>query len=376
MKLILNFSTLKQGGGQNVAFNFLDCMIGDEKSDIDYYFFVAKDSSIHSLLAMNFSQDKIFSYSTNPIVRILQELLFGTYNIWKIKPSVVYSYFGSGFYITNVPQIIGSADSNLYYPRIDFWEHYKGFGKLKKILIDKYRIFSLKSAAAVIYENPALEKRGRRLFGLKNTTTILPSVDPKSYVNGSVKYEFDGDACLLLCGWQLNKGLLLLPYVAQLFKIRKKNIIFVISASINDSIECVCFMDTVTRLDVLDMFDFIGPVEKQNIPSIYSAVRLVLLLSKLESFSNNIIESWYYSVPLVVSNEEWSRSLCGKGAFYVDRDSAEDVFDGIVSLINNDVMRKEVVSFGKTMLDSYPSLKEKYRIEVNYMKTISLTKGD
>ena len=50
MKILINLSTLKKGGGQNVALNFLFSLKNLASTDQDFYFFVAKDSAAHKYL--------------------------------------------------------------------------------------------------------------------------------------------------------------------------------------------------------------------------------------------------------------------------------------------------------------------------------------
>ena len=79
MKLLINLSTLKAGGGQNVGLNFVNSLIdGDFKID-NFHFVVAKNSEIEKLLILN----KISSFTSFPkhaILRIIYEILLaGTY---------------------------------------------------------------------------------------------------------------------------------------------------------------------------------------------------------------------------------------------------------------------------------------------------------
>ena len=70
-----------------------------------------------------------------------------------------------------------------------------------------------------------------------------------------------------------------------------------------------------------------GQINHYELKNLYKNIDYVFLLSQLESFSNNIIESWYFRKLLIVSNEEWSRSICKEGACYVERNSIEDIYN-------------------------------------------------
>ena len=117
MKILINLGTLKRGGGHNVGMNFL---LGLKKLNFNYefYFIVAKNSKIEQTV-----RKENYNYiivSNNPFIRIAQEF-FLRKKINKIGVDVIYTLFGYGNFGTHIPQIAGVADSNLFYPEIDFW---------------------------------------------------------------------------------------------------------------------------------------------------------------------------------------------------------------------------------------------------------------
>ena len=69
---------------------------------------------------------------------------------------------------------------------------------------------------------------------------------------------------------------------------------FILTAPLDNSKEHKNFVRMLNKYQVLDMVEMIGQVQKDNIPDLYSKVDYVFLLSKLESFSNTILETWYF----------------------------------------------------------------------------------
>ena len=62
MKLLVNLSTLKLGGGQNVALNFLHALNDLSFEDVEFYFFVAENSEAHKFL----ERKGINNFTTTP----------------------------------------------------------------------------------------------------------------------------------------------------------------------------------------------------------------------------------------------------------------------------------------------------------------------
>ncbi|MPM67736.1 hypothetical protein SDC9_114660 [bioreactor metagenome] len=77
MRILINFSPIKKGGGQNVALNFIKSLFEDKniQNKDDYIFLTVKNSPIHLLLEKYKPTQVIFSPS-NPMKRIIYETFY------------------------------------------------------------------------------------------------------------------------------------------------------------------------------------------------------------------------------------------------------------------------------------------------------------
>lgn len=370
MRLLINFAPLKKGGGQNVGLNFINGLNIQKYPDIEFFFAVAEGSIIEAKLRDQ-GYKNILSLPVSATKRMLKEITEENRYIKLYCIDAVYSYFGYALITKNICQICGVADSNLLYPEIDFWEGYHGLGRLKKWVIDQYRKYGYRRANGLVFENEAMEARAKEIFGDKcNSIFIKPSFS----ITKNIEYRsVDIDTSetlkgLFLCGWQRNKGILKIPEMIKAFQESGTDVDFYISTSIDES-DPVCkeFLRTVNGY--LDHVHFLGTVDKTQIEDLYSKIDLVFLLSKLESFSNNIIEAWYYRKPLIIADEEWSRSICKDAALYVDRNDAKSIVSKIVSARLEGKL-EEVVNNGTREFFTYPSIENKVDQEINYVKKV------
>lgn len=374
MKILVNFSTLKKGGGQNVALNFLSALEQEKTNLKNFHFLVVKDSLIEKLLV----KKGWYNYSTlpsNPLKRIIYEVCTIRRVLKKKGIDIIYTYFGYGLFLTNLPQVVGAAASNLFYPEVNFWEGYKGLALLKKKIIDRYRIWGIKRSDGIIFENKDLEDRFTKIYNLElkiPTITIKPSInlnyEKKEYkLPEQIKDYKKG---LFLCGWQLNKNILQLPLIA--FFLKQEGILFhfIITAPSDNSFVHKQFLSLVKQHDVSDYISVVGAVQKEELYSLYKQVDIVFLLSKLESFSNNIIEAWNYKRLLIISDMSWARSICKNGAIYVDRDVPQQIALTIKECIETIELYNSIVEEGDHMLKGYPSIEEKTKSEIRFIKSI------
>jgi len=367
MKCLVNLSNQKRGGGQTVALNFL-CGISKLKSDHDFIFAVACGTELHHYLK-RINEKNVIVLPRSPFARILVELFLGWIYIYQKKIDIVYTCFGYSLLLTRVPQVSGSADSNLYYPDLDFWSECRGISKLFKQITDQYRIFGLKQSYAVIFENHSLMLKARELYDLPRTTLINPSLSILNTYQAPTFVIKNNHAPkgLFLCGWQLHKGIMLIPHIARELKSRSIEFQFILTAPPNRRSLHNQFMSLSRRLMVDHMIDLIGPVQKQHLPVLYDNITFSILLSKLESFSNNIIESWYFGKPLIVTDADWSRSICCDAAYYVDRESPSTVAAAIETLLTQPEKANNLVIRGKSALKLYPTPSQRAEQEINYL---------
>lgn len=371
MKILLNLATLKKGGGQNVGLNMVKCLISERYNLSEFSFVVSKGSSIEAELKNNCVKE-VISAPENPLKRMIFELTKGRKIIKKYHIDIVYTLFGIGLYPKSCKQVSGSADSNIFFPEINFWEGYKGFARFKKTIVDKYRIQALKRANAVVFENEAMLIRSEELFQLPNTFYSKPSINP-DFPEEKLDFPSVGSDVkigLFLCGWQKNKNYMLIPEILSEFKNKGIKFHIVITASKSEKPSYTEFMDKVKFFDVEEMVSVLGPVKKTELRALYKNIHYVFLLSKLESFSNNIIESWYFQKILVISDREWSKAICKDGALYVDRDNVSDIVEKILILENRDSNKASIIEKANQILKTFPSMKEKVDLELNYIRSV------
>jgi glycosyltransferase involved in cell wall biosynthesis len=369
-KLLINLGPLKKGGGQNVALNFLQALERQGKLEFRPFFAVCESSLIYEMLIKSRWKNNIIIVSRNPVIRILQELTIVKAYLKCNEIGLVYTYFGFGLFGRRVIQIIGSADSNLYFPEVDFWQHERPLEKAKRFLVDKYRVYGLKIASGVIYENKAMYDRADNLFGVKAKRLILPSIEESPEMRPlGVAFDHESIKILLLCGWQRNKNILLIPELAHSIRTKGKKVQFIITVEADNSSCAIEFFELIKKWQVTDLISCIGPVSKSQLPELYGSVDQVMLLSLLESFSNNIIEAWYYDRPLIISDELWAKAICSNGASYVPRNEVDVIAERVIQLATNPKTLEYLKLNGNKEFLKYPDIDERLKQELEFIES-------
>lgn len=376
MIILINLISIKSGGGQQVASSFVMQSLRDPQNK--FYYLVTKGTYLNYLLS-NFPDSNYFEIERGIFNRIIFILFRFRRTLKRNSIDGIYTLFGPGIQIKNYKSITGCAYSNLFFPEIDFWKSYPLREKLIKKLIDKYRLLSILKSNAIIFENRAMEERAWSIYNYpaSQTILILPSVstynlDTKDLtiqkkLSNISSSDFN---MLMLTGWHKNKNIELVPFILKQLNLRNIwDVKFVISVSESEA-ESKKLKATAKDLGVAHQIIFLGKVHPTEIGSVYKRVDGVMLLSLLESFSNNIIEAWYFNKPLFISDQEWARSICDSAAIYVNRTDPNLIAEKIVEYRNSAKIQKKIAKRSKEILQEYPTPQEKYEMQINYIRKI------
>ncbi|WP_327018706.1 glycosyltransferase [Croceibacter atlanticus] len=374
MNLIVNLIPIKKGGGQQVASNFINQSLKNKNHNI--LFLVTSETYCHTLLK---DLDADFISINNSISsRIFFQYFKLPFIIKRNKTDVLYTMFGPGLNFKNIISITGCAYSNIFYPEIDFWSDYSFKQRIKLKLIDYYRLKTTLASDAIIFENRSMQERSIKLYNFpkERTKLILPSISDykfennDSFVKSLNSINSNNFNILLLTGWHKNKNIEIVPLI--LYEIQKQgryDISFVITVHINHP-DSVKLYNEAVKLKVDKNIVFLGSVEPHNIPNLFQKIQAVGLFSLLESFSNNIIESWYFKKPLFISNEEWSKSICNEAAIYVQRDDPKDISNKILEFLDDNSFKKNLKKQIENELLKYPDPREKVIQQFEFIEEI------
>lgn len=374
MNILINLIPIKKGGGQQVASNFINQIF--HNSEISLFFLATEGTYVEKILIDKGANLKSVGNG------LISRLIFQKNDLPKLVKDnnidIIYTLFGPGLHLSNTISITGCAYSNIFFPEIDFWNGYSFLQKLKLRLIDNYRLRSTLKSEAVIFENEAMQNRAQKLFNYpkEKTSLILPSISEyqisknEDFDKVLAKIDDNKFNIVLLTGWHKNKNIEILPHV--LLELQRKGhneISFVISVPEKHP-NSIKLGEKAQELGVRENLVFLDSVEPNNIPLLFKRVDGVGLFSLLESFSNNIIESWYFNKPLFISDEEWSRSICKDAAIYVKRDNAKDIASKIIDYKTNPKLQKNLEIEMKEILKGYPTPKEKVELQIDFIKKI------
>lgn len=369
MAYLIDLASIKSGGGLQLALNFIAASresLGGGRTDSGNVFFLV--SSVMESQARKMGCAVIGVAPEDLIGRAYFEYIKVPRLIIANQISAIYTFFGAGLPRTSgAKSIVSVAYPIICYPESSYWQYVPAIEGLKKRIWNFVRVMRLRRADTVVCETEVMKTRLKPLLKAgaevvvlpPSPTEFLPGVDVEA---GWSKIRSSRDI-LVLSGVAYHKNVWRLYDVAR--DAREMGIGFrlICSFRFEEFKSVVLSVLGVEEFDselVHQYFDFRGGIPPEMIGDLYAGAAALLNISDLESFSNNYMEAWKTSTPLICSDRDFSRHICGESALYCNPHDPNEVLSSIVRLFS--MSREEVIHMleaGKSLLSSLPSQSEK-----------------
>lgn len=333
MKILLDASHQRAGGGLQVSHGVLSALTDDAFSEHDWHVLAPEGSTLHAAAARIEIPSDAYPTSTAERQRRGRSAVRAVVDAF--DPDVAYTVFGPPVPVrAGVPTAAGMAYSNLLYPEIDFWGHLPRPTRWKHEVRDHFRQRAVRRASGLILETETLRRRAIERWGYDEeaTAVIRPAVGPNlrdPEEDAPLRARLDllprGAAYVLLAsGYHPNKNLDLIPEIA--LKAPELRFLLTVEPASSGGRELRHMSE---RLGVSDRVHLIGNVPQVSIGMLYQHADVLLLISELESFSNNVTEAIATRTPLVLSDRDWARSAAGEAAVYVPPREPNEIATGL-----------------------------------------------
>ncbi len=96
-------------------------------------------------------------------------------------------------------------------------------------------------------------------------------------------------------------------------------------------------------------------VDKSYLKSLYSLSDIVIIPSLLESFSSAHIEAMQFKKPIITTDFNFTREVCGNAAIYLSEKKVDDWVEAIIELSINNNLKKDLIYKGTKQINKFPS---------------------
>ena len=350
---------LKSGGGVQLAYNFLDELVKVDTAHRCFYLLVPEGG-----FKEYYHHPKIEKVITSPR-SIVGRFIFDNTTLQRFlkkeKITKIFTFFGSGLpHPSSIQSIVGVAYPSICYDDSPFWNYISFRNKTKIKIINYFWKRRLKKANKIFTETVVMKKRLLKVIAFKEQDVFIIPPSPTQYISAHQKVQSERNI-LLLSGTLLQKNLWRLYEVALALKEQKFAVKFMLTISEKEWRDTLR-IQPLNKEIIRDYFEFLGAVQQKEIAKVYDKADVLLLLSDLESFSNNHMEAWKVGIPQIVSDRDFTRAVCKDSALYVEPHHPAEVASAIRELLSNISLQKELVEKGKICLHELPSQEQRLQM--------------
>lgn len=354
-RFLINASNLKQGGGIQVT----QSICGQLSRFKNHKFIVVLSTFIDDSEIAYGDNVKVVRYN---IKNTLSSIVFGRDKYLDSLVSdndvdAVLSVFGPSRWRPQVPHLCGFARAQLvltdspYYQRIT----------IKDRLIYKLWIWLFKKSSNIFYtENKYISDKLPRLLGNIKAYTITNYYNQvfdysETWVNTKSLEPFDGTTTLSVSTHYPHKNLEILIDTARYLRVIYSDFKFRFVLTFGAD-------EMPVPDDVKNHFVFLGKVDVRECPHLYEQADIMFMPTLMECFTATYPEAMRMSVPIVTTNLEFARGLCGDAACYYSAVDAKAAAEAIYKVATNKEYARLLVENGKKQLlrfDNYEQRTEK-----------------
>ena len=367
MKLLIDCTNLKMGGGIQVAITFISDLIKTQKNYqlsilmCKEFAETSKPFDDHeSIDFIEFTKNSKFNLSRSKDLRAIEK---------KINPDIIFTVFGPSYHQSSFPKIVGYAIPHYIYEDSPFFDSLSFLKSLRLFFLKRIKVKKfVQTSNALIFETEDSRKRFVQMYGYQKPTYVVSNTlnsifkEKEKWVDYENLDQFSKDFKYVFClsSNYPHKNLKVIPKILDELQSRGvSNIKFVVSLSKEDLELDAKYNDRVV---------YLGKIQLTNLPSIYKKMHIVFMPTLLEVFSATYIEAMYMGIPVLASDMSFARDICRDAAQYFPPVDFVAATNKIVEISEDKNLQQVMVDKGKEVVQNYGSSLDRTNSYIEILK--------
>ncbi|MFZ4057299.1 MAG: glycosyltransferase [Ferruginibacter sp.] len=366
MRLLINTASVLKGGGAQVAASFIEECI--EHTEHDYHVILGEGVARIIKTGKFPSNFTFYSAAFRPGSSLL--------SMWKmnrwlkaqenfIQPHCVFTTSGPAYWKPKAKHLMGYNIAQHIYPESPFFGLISLKSKIRwkiKKAIAKYAYS--KQADAIVTQTEAVQKRIQQWLHINNVflvhnTCSAAYFQPSSNSKVLPEKPLGTLRLLTISAFYPHKNLGIIKEVIKILEAQQiTNIQFVLT--LPEDVFKRAF-ETTNQQYLYNA----GVVNTTTGVALYQESDIMFLPTLLECFSASYAEAMITGTPILTSDYDFAKSVCADAALYVDALNANDIATQIMTLQNNEQLRKTLSEAGKKRIQLFPSPAERATAYLN-----------
>jgi glycosyltransferase involved in cell wall biosynthesis len=283
-----------------------------------------------------------------------------------VAPDVVFTVFGPPFFRPRAPHLVGFAIPHLIYDR-DAQMPRMG---LKDKIGNAARRILFRRADHIVVETETARRRLADRLGIDRAgISVIPN-SPNPLLERLPEQPSRAEEpfkILIPSAYYWHKNLEIVPHVATAMRRLSPNLDFRFCFTLPaDGAPWQRIVSSAAALGVADRLMTLGVVRIDALSRAYHEARAVYLPTLREVSTAVYPESFFFRRPLVTSDMDFARELCGDAALFVPPRDAQVTASRLVELAASLALRDRLVAAGERQLvGAYPAPEEKFKLQLD-----------
>jgi glycosyltransferase involved in cell wall biosynthesis len=357
MRLAVIAHALKGGGGVSVGKNLIQALsrVAQEHT----YLFVVPGNVGYETLNLSGPDHRVKFFEANGgyARRWLFDKLSLPRLIREFRPDVVLGLGNRGLAAPPCPQAILCQDAHLFYPR----KHFGNETVLLRLLISYNRWVlqrCLSRTALLLCQTPVAGSRLRETYTYRGPIAQLPnavSADLSSEgVHSTIPAALQNAEHLLklfcLARYYPYKNIEGIVHMFAKYSRELKDVIVILTVAATDHPNARKLLRSIDELNLGKHFWIVGPLKQQELAEYYRHCDALFMPTLLESFSGTYLEAMQFGCPILTSDLDFARYICGDAAIYFDPWDIESMKNAVLELKKQPDLKAQMVAKGKERL--------------------------
>lgn len=248
-------------------------------------------------------------------------------------------------YMPNCEQIYYFDWSHAIYPESTVWEIFSFKTRISK----KIKLYVFKKLFIynrhIITQTKTAAERLKKYYPLKSYSVLNNPVSEIQGVEEDVQITFEDPYFHLFCltRYYEHKNLESLIPLAKAIKDEKIKVKILITIDESQGKGAKKLLRNIRLNKLEDVLINIGEVNLRQVLYLYRRIDALFLPTLLESFSGTYVESMFFKKPILTTDIDFAREICGRGAIYFNPFDTEEQLNAIKNIINDSDIIKRLV---------------------------------
>jgi len=279
----------------------------------------------------------------------------------KINPDIVWSLGSFGLQKPPCKQAVIFQQPHLiyessYHGKIPFFERIKIVVLIKRVLAR-----SLKHTDLVFCQTPVARERFSRTFRypidqikvMPNAVSEFAKTDRQ---NAGIPEVFKKDGyfnLFFLTRFYAHKNLEVLIEIFRKYSEKLNDVRCIVTVAKEQHPNAAKFLSSIHKYKLQDHIINIGPLKQEKLAGFFYNSDALLFPTLMESFSATYLEAMHFNLPILTSDLDFARDVCGDAALYFDPWNPTDIIDKILALKNDAGLQQKLICKGRQRISSF-----------------------